>query len=69
MPRTPHAAAICTAALRRSPSRVLIDNDSSDVYTILEVYSTDRVGLLYTITRTLLDLHVRIYVAKITTKS
>jgi [protein-PII] uridylyltransferase len=54
--------------LRRSPSRVLIDNDSSDVYTILEVYSTDRVGLLYTITRTLLDLHVRIYVAKITTK-
>jgi [protein-PII] uridylyltransferase len=54
--------------VRRTPSRVLIDNDSSAGYSILEVYSTDRVGLLYTITRTLLDLHVRIYVAKITTR-
>jgi [protein-PII] uridylyltransferase len=56
------------AVVRRTPSRVLVDNDSSGSYTILEVYSTDRVGLLYTITRTLLDLHVRIYVAKITTR-
>ena len=53
---------------RPSPSRVLIDNESSQVYTILEVYTTDRVGLLYTITRTLWELQVRIYVAKITTK-
>lgn len=56
------------AVVRRSPSRAVIDNESSGSYTILEVYSTDRVGLLYTITRTLLDLHVRIYVAKITTR-
>lgn len=53
---------------RPSPSRVLVDNESSQVYTILEVYTTDRVGLLYTITRTLWELQVRIYVAKITTK-
>ncbi len=52
----------------RSASRVLIDNESSQVYTILEVYTTDRVGLLYAITRTLMDLALRVYVAKITTK-
>jgi UTP:GlnB (protein PII) uridylyltransferase len=56
------------SVVRRSPSRAVVDNESSGSYTILEVYSTDRVGLLYTITRTLLDLHVRIYVAKITTR-
>ncbi|QCQ21878.1 HD domain-containing protein [Desulfoglaeba alkanexedens] len=51
-----------------TPSQVLIDNESTRYYTILEVYSTDRPGLLYTITRTLMDLQVRIFVAKITTK-
>jgi [protein-PII] uridylyltransferase len=64
------------AATRREPqapsrhvqSQILIDNDSSAMYTILEVYTLDRVGLLYTISRTLNELHVRIYVAKITTK-
>ena len=51
-----------------SRSRVLIDNESSQLYTILEVYTSDRFGLLYSITRTLMDLEVRIDVAKITTK-
>lgn len=55
-------------ALRRSPSKILVDNDSNAKYTILEVYTLDRVGLLYTITRTLFELQVRIFVAKITTK-
>ncbi len=32
------------------------------------MYTLDRVGLLYTITRTLFELQVRIFVAKITTK-
>ncbi len=54
--------------LRSSSSQVLIDNESSDIYTILEVYALDRVGLLYTISRTLYELQIRIYVAKITTK-
>ena len=39
------------------------------MYTILEVYTADRIGLLYTITRTLHELQIPIYVAKITTKS
>jgi [protein-PII] uridylyltransferase len=54
--------------LRRTPSQVLIDNESNARHTILEVYTLDRVGLLYTITRTLFELQVRIFVAKITTK-
>ncbi len=54
--------------LRSGPSKILVDNESSGMYTIIEVYSIDRVGLLYTISRTLFELQIRIYVAKITTK-
>jgi [protein-PII] uridylyltransferase len=56
------------ATMRVSPSRVFIDNESSAKYTILEVYTTDRIGLLYSISRTLMDLQIRIFIAKITTK-
>ena len=55
--------------LRAEPSKIVIDNESSAMYTILEVYTADRIGLLYTITRTLHELQIPIYVAKITTKS
>lgn len=55
--------------LRTAPSKIVVDNESSAVYTILEVYTTDRIGLLYTITRTLNELQIPISVAKITTKS
>ncbi len=55
-------------ALRSTSSQVLMDNESSDLYTILEVYAQDRVGFLYTISRTLYEMQIRIYVAKITTK-
>jgi [protein-PII] uridylyltransferase len=56
------------ASMRVSPSRIFIDNESSAKYTILEVYTTDRIGLLYSISRTLMDLQIRIFIAKITTK-
>ena len=56
-------------ALRAAPSNIVIDNESSAMYTILEVYTADRIGLLYTITRTLHELQIPISVAKITTKS
>jgi [protein-PII] uridylyltransferase len=56
-------------ALKSSPSEIIIDNESSAMYTILEVYTADRIGLLYTITRTLHELQIPISVAKITTKS
>ncbi|MDR3570540.1 MAG: hypothetical protein P4L43_21150 [Syntrophobacteraceae bacterium] len=55
--------------LRAEPSKIVVDNESSAMYTILEVYTADRIGLLYTITRTLHELQIPISVAKITTKS
>jgi [protein-PII] uridylyltransferase len=54
--------------LRKTPSQILIDNESNARCTILEVYTLDRAGLLYSITRTLFELQIRIFVAKITTK-
>jgi [protein-PII] uridylyltransferase len=56
-------------ALKASPTEIVVDNESSAMYTILEVYTADRIGLLYTITRTLHELQIPISVAKITTKS
>ncbi|HEU0223094.1 MAG TPA: ACT domain-containing protein, partial [Paracoccaceae bacterium] len=35
------------------PTRVLFDNEGSDIYTIIEVSARDRPGLLYDLTRTL----------------
>ncbi len=53
---------------RTVPTQILVDNESSGTYTIIEVYTSDRVGLLYTITRVLFELQIRIFVAKITTR-
>ncbi len=50
------------------PDEVVVDNHSSDQYTIIEVYTTDRPGLLYSITRTLLDLRLQVFLAKISTR-
>jgi [protein-PII] uridylyltransferase len=50
------------------PDEVVVDNHSSDQYTIIEVYTTDRPGLLYSITRTLLDLRLQAFLAKISTR-
>ncbi|MBW1852325.1 MAG: ACT domain-containing protein [Deltaproteobacteria bacterium] len=48
--------------------RVMVDNGSSDFFTIIEVFADDRVGLLYLLTRTLFDLRLDIRIAKIATK-
>jgi [protein-PII] uridylyltransferase len=50
------------------PDEVVVDNDSSDQYTIIEVYTTDHPGLLYSITRTMLDLQLQVFLAKISTR-
>ncbi len=50
------------------PTEVNIDNSSSDFFTLIEVFSTDKIGLLYSITRTLFDLHLDIKIAKIGNK-
>jgi [protein-PII] uridylyltransferase len=49
------------------PPRVEIDNDTSTRCTIVEVFAEDRLGRLYTITRTLFDLGLSVQSARIST--
>ena len=49
-------------------TRVVIDNEASEQYTIVEVYSEDRPGQLYRITQTLADFGINIYRAYIATE-
>jgi len=51
----------------RSP-QVIMDNSSSDFFTVVEVFADDRVGLLHLIAKTLFDLRLDIRIAKIATK-
>ncbi len=48
--------------------RVAVDNAASEDYTVIEIHAPDRLGLLYTITRALNDLHLDIHLAKVTTR-
>ena len=50
------------------PPRVIVENNSSDFFTIIEVFADDRIGLLYLITSTLSSLRLDIRIAKIATK-
>ncbi len=52
---------------KREPTRVVVDNRVSDFYTVVEVHATDRVGLLYGITRALADMELDIHAAKVAT--
>ena len=47
---------------------IVIDNESSDFFTIIEVFTDDNVGMLYLITRMLYNLKLDIRIAKIGTK-
>ncbi|MFP4403963.1 [protein-PII] uridylyltransferase [Rhodosalinus sp.] len=51
----------------RVPTSVTFDNDGSDIYTIIEVDTRDRPGLLYDLTRTLAEANVYIASAVIAT--
>jgi len=48
----------------KRPPEVVIDNKSSDFFTLVEVFASDRVGLLYLITRTLFELRLDIRLAR-----
>ncbi|RQP05017.1 MAG: [protein-PII] uridylyltransferase [Paracoccus sp. BP8] len=51
----------------RFPTHITFDNEGSDVYTVIEVDTRDRPGLLYDLTRTLADNHIQIASAVIAT--
>ncbi|RLB80316.1 MAG: hypothetical protein DRH15_07685, partial [Deltaproteobacteria bacterium] len=48
---------------------VIIDNEASDFFTLIEVIANDRVGLLYSITKILFELQLDVCIAKIATKA
>jgi [protein-PII] uridylyltransferase len=52
---------------RKIPTTIEIDNAVSDTYTVLDVTTGDRVGLLFTITNCLYHQWVQIHLAKVTT--
>lgn len=52
----------------RIATEIAFDNQSADTRTVIEVQTEDRVGLLYTLSQTLSELGLDIYVAKISTE-
>jgi len=50
------------------PTRIEVDNEASDNATIVDVYTYDRGGLLYDITKALRELNLSVEYAKISTK-
>lgn len=53
---------------RFEPTRVEIDNELSDQYTIIDVFTHDRQGLLYVITRAIFELGLSVHFAKVATR-
>ncbi|MCH7989860.1 MAG: [protein-PII] uridylyltransferase, partial [Planctomycetes bacterium] len=49
------------------PMRVVVDNDSSDHSTVIDIFAHDRPGLLYTITRSLYQMGLSVMLSKIAT--
>ncbi|MBI5038272.1 MAG: [protein-PII] uridylyltransferase [Nitrospirae bacterium] len=50
-----------------APTQVEIDNESSDEFTIMDIFAADRQGLLYVITKTIHALGLSVYSSKIAT--
>ncbi len=52
----------------RIATRIYFDNDTSEINTIIEIETEDRLGLLYTISQVFAALKLNIYLAKISTE-
>ena len=55
--------------VRRVPTEVTVDNRSSEQFTVVDVFTQDRVGLLFAITHTLFRLGYIIHLARISTNA
>ncbi|MBK0400482.1 [protein-PII] uridylyltransferase [Limibaculum sp. M0105] len=51
----------------RVPTRIVFDNEASELYTVIEVNARDRLGLLHVLARTLTDCNINIFSAIIAT--
>jgi len=52
----------------RLGTRVEVDNSASDFYTVVEVYTYDRPGLLHRVTKKIFEMSLSIWMARISTK-
>ena len=54
---------------QRLAAKVTIDNQASELYSVIEVFSEDRIGILYDITKALSDFGISIFRARIGSKA
>lgn len=57
-----------SVAPKRQPTEIRIDNETSDRYTILDVFADDRQGLLYVITNAIFSQGLSVHAARISTR-
>ncbi|MCU1279775.1 MAG: [protein-PII] uridylyltransferase, partial [bacterium] len=50
-------------------TEIKVDNQVSNDFSVIDVYTLDRLGVLYTITRTLADLELDIHLSKVATEA
>jgi [protein-PII] uridylyltransferase len=55
-------------AIQQLEEKIIIDNDGSSRYTVIEIHAEDRLGMLYQLTQTLSDFGLDIHRAKIATE-
>jgi len=66
--RRQQSSGLTRKKLPQYPSRIDVDNEISVEHTVIDIFTHDKVGLLYYISRTLAELGLYIHVAKISTK-
>jgi len=54
--------------IERRPTEVIMDNDVSDSYTVIDVFADDKPGLLFVLAKTLVQLNLSIHMARIGTR-
>jgi [protein-PII] uridylyltransferase len=63
------ATALRRRFVRRVPTEVTVDNRISEQYTVIDVFTQDRVGLLFEITHTIFKLGLMIHFARVSTNA
>jgi [protein-PII] uridylyltransferase len=53
----------------RVPTEVTVDNRTSERFTVIDVFTQDRIGLLFTVTHTLSEMGLEIHLARISTNA
>ncbi len=65
-----HPAAVAARRfVSRVPTEVTVDNRTSERFTVIDVFTQDRLGLLFTITHALSEMGLEIHLARISTNA